>query len=278
MAWVGIQMEKTRKGDMVLLHREEGVKSKATIFILLLILIGSLAVVMMFSPLLLLSDIYVNETVNYTAEEIVEASGIKKGENAINYLGGSFSHLIHFRMGVAEEKVEGLPWVETAEIKYEFPSTVYITVTERNAIAWIRYFGNYLLVDEEGYVMEVATELDGRYPEIRGVQLDKFTLGDKIHTKEPEKITWLVQLLRSLNVVDKDSSQKLTDVLDWVDIPENRELYLSLDKRITAKIKMDDELTYRLSYLKELYYNHIKPEERGMIDFFDDKYARFIDE
>ena len=32
---------------------------------------------MVFSPLLLLSDIYVDETTNYTAEEIINASGIK---------------------------------------------------------------------------------------------------------------------------------------------------------------------------------------------------------
>jgi hypothetical protein len=66
--------------------------------------------------------------------------------------------------------------------------------------------------------------------------------------------------------------------VDWIDILENRELYISLDDRITAKIKINDELTYRLSYLKELYYNHIKPDEKGMIDFYDDKYARFIAE
>jgi len=63
-----------------------------------------------------------------------------------------------------------------------------------------------------------------------------------------------------------------------VDFLQDKELFLSLDERITARVKLDDELTYRLSYLKELYYNYIKPEEKGMIDFFDQKYARFIAE
>jgi hypothetical protein len=61
-----------------------------------------------------------------------------------------------------------------------------------------------------------------------------------------------------------------------VDFLQSKELYLSLDERITARIELNDELTYRLSYLKELYYNYIKPEEKGMVDFFDEKYARFI--
>jgi len=272
----GIQM---KKGGKVFSHGKKSAKGKLTaVIFVLIILIGGTAAVLMFSPLLLLSDIYVNETVNYTADEIIEASGIQKGENAIYYLGGSFRHLINLRMGVAEENVNKLPWIETAEIKYVIPDKVYITVTERTAIAWIRYFGNYLLVDEEGYVLDVETELDDRYPEIRGVQLDKFVLGEKLQTKEPEKLSVLVQLLQSLNAVDLDAPQRLVEVLDWVDIPENKELYLSLDNRITAKIKMDDELIYRLSYLKELYYNYIKPEERGMIDFFDNKYARFVAE
>jgi len=272
-------MKRSGKSDIdILLSRKSGKKRGVKLILVFIILMGSLAAVLMFSPLLLLSDIYVNETINYTAEEIIEASGIQKGENAINYLGGSFYHLVHLRMGMAEENVIKLPWVKAAVIKYVFPDKVNITVTERNAIAWIRHFGNYLLMDEEGYVLEVATELDESYPEIRGVQLDKFVLGGKIQTKEPEKISVLVQLLQSLNAVDLDAPQKLIEVLDWVDIPENKELYLSLDNRITAKIKMDDELIYRLSYLKELYYNYIKPEERGMIDFFDNKYARFVAE
>lgn len=272
-------MKKTRKGDNVLLQGEKSVKGKAvTLIFVLIVLVGGMAAVLLFSPLLLLSEIYVNETINYTAEEIIEASGIQKGENAVNYLGGSFSHLIRLRMGIPEKNIDKLPWIKSSEVKYVFPGKVYITVTERNAIAWIRYFGNYLLVDEEGYVLDIAAELDDRHPEIRGVQLDKFTLGNKIQTKEPEKISMLVQLLQSLNAVDVNSPQKLVEVLDWVDIPENKELYLSLDNRITAKIKMDDELIYRLSYLKELYYNYIKLEERGMIDFFDNKYARFVAE
>ncbi|NLM10202.1 MAG: FtsQ-type POTRA domain-containing protein [Clostridiaceae bacterium] len=272
-------MKRTEISNKNLLHSRKKGKGRLikSIFILL-VLIGSLAAVLMFSPLLLLSDIHADEAVNYTADEIIEASGIEIGENAINYLGGSLNHLIHLRMGKAERNINKLPWVEFSEVKYVFPDKVYITVTERNAIAWICYFGNYLLVDEEGYVLEVAGVLDDRYPEIRGVQLSKFTLGDKIQTEEPEKITLLVQLLKSLNVVDMDSPQKLIEVLDWVDIPKNKELYLSLDNRITAKIKMDDELIYKLSYLRELYYNYIKPEERGMIDFFDNKYARFVAE
>ena len=272
-------MIRTGRSNDVLPNENKPIKGAGIRLIFVsVILIGILAAVLMFSPLLLLSDIYVNETVNYSADEIIDASGIRKGENAIYYLGGSLKHLIHFRMGIAEQNVEKLPWIKSAEIKYVFPGKVFITVTERNAIAWVRYFGNYLLVDEQGYVLEVATELDDRYPEIRGVQLDKFVLGEKIQTEEPEKISVLVQLLQSLNAVDMNTPRKLVEVLDWVDIPENKELYLSLDNRITAKIKMDSELIYRLSYVKELYYNYIKPEERGMIDFFDNKYARFIAE
>ena len=270
-------MKRTVNGDKDSVHSRKKGKAIKSVLILI-VLFGSAAAVLMFSPLLLLWDIQVNETVNYTADEIIEAAGIEKGENAIKYLGGSFNHLVNLRMGAAESNINKLPWVKFSEVRYVIPDKVYITVTERNAIAWIRYFGNYLLVDEEGYVLDVASELDGSYPEIRGVQLDKFTLGDKIQTKEPEKITVLVQLLQGLNVVDTDSPQKLIDVLDWIDIPKNRELLFSLDNRITAKVKMDDDLIYRLSYLKELYYNYIKPEERGMIDFFDNKYERFVAE
>lgn len=254
--------------------KKKGIK----LLISLLLLIAGLAVVIMFSPLFLLTDIYVNETVNYTAEEIIRISGIEKGKNAIKYLGGSIGHLLQFRMGKAERQAENLPWVKSAEIKYVFPGTAEITIQEREAIAWIKHMGNYLLIDEEGYVMKVSSDLNDSYPEIRGVPLNGFTIGKKIETKEPDNIKWMVQLLMSLDMVDENKQQKLVEVLDWIDFLDDREIYISMDQRITGKIKLDDNITYRLSYIKELYYNYIKPEERGMIDFFDEKYARFIAE
>lgn len=245
-------------------------------FISFIVLVAGIVAAMMFSPLFLLSEIHVDETVNYSAEDIIRVSGIENGENATKYLGGSIKHLLHFRMGKAERQVENLPWVKTAEIKYVFPGTVNITINERKAIAWIKHIGNYLLIDEEGYVTKVSSTLNEQYPEIRGVSLDGFKIGKMIETKESENIKWMVQLLRSLDMVDNNKKQRLTDVLDWADFLGEREIYISMDQRITAKIKLDDEITYRLSYIKELYYNYIKPEERGMIDFFDAKHARFI--
>lgn len=248
------------------------------LIISIMLLIAGMAAVMMFSPLFLLSEIRVSETVNYTEDDVIRVSGIIKGENAIKYLGGSIQHLLFFRMGKAERQVENLPWIKTAEIRFVFPGTANISLIEREAIAWIKHMGNYLLIDEEGFVMKVSTTLSDQYPEIRGVPLDRFTIGKKIETKEPESINWMVKLLQSLDAVDAGKQQKLIEVLDWVDFLDEREIYISMDKRITGKIKLDDDITYRLSYLKELYYNYIKPEERGMIDFFDEKYARFIAE
>ena len=233
---------------------------------------------MMFSPLFLLSQIKVDEISRYTKDDIIKVSGIETGQNAIKYIGGSFKHLLQMRMGKAEKYVENLPWVKSAIVQYQFSGVVHISIIERNAIAWIKYMGNYLLVDEEGVVLEVSTELDERYPEIRGLKPDKYTIGKIIEIAKPERITWLVQLLKSLDHVDRDSPQSLVAALDWIDFSENNELYMSLDGRITARVNLDSELTYRLSLLKEIYYNHIKKEEKGMVDFFGDKYARFIPE
>jgi len=249
-----------------------------TYFITFLIIILGLAAVMMFSPLFLLSQITVDEISHYTKEDIIKVSGIEKGQNALKYLGGSIHHLLQMRMGKAEKYVENLPWVKSAHIQYQFSGVVNISIIERNAIAWIKYMGNYLLVDEEGVVLEVSTELDERYPEIRGLKPDKYAIGKTIEIEKPERITWLVQLLKSLEHVDRDSSQSLVAALDWIDFSENDELYMSLDRRITARVNLNSELTYRLSLLKEIYYNHIKKEEKGIVDFFGDKYARFIPE
>jgi cell division protein FtsQ len=151
-----------------------------TFFITVLLIILGLAAVMMFSPLFLLSQIKVDDISRYTKDDIINVSGIEKGQNAMKYLGGSMRHLLQMRMGKAEKYVENLPWVKSAFIQFQFSGVVHISVIERNPIAWIKYMGNYLLVDEEGVVLEVSTQLDERYPEIRGLKPEKYTIGKMI--------------------------------------------------------------------------------------------------
>ena len=116
-------MKRTEISNKNLLHSRKKGKGRLikSIFILL-VLIGSLAAVLMFSPLLLLSDIHADEAVNYTADEIIEAAGIEKGENAIKYLGGSFNHLVNLRMGAAESNINKLPWLNSLKLNMCFPT------------------------------------------------------------------------------------------------------------------------------------------------------------
>lgn len=70
-----------------------------TFFITVLLIILGLAAVMMFSPLFLLSQIKVDDISRYTKDDIINVSGIEKGQNAMKYLGGSMRHLLQMRMG-----------------------------------------------------------------------------------------------------------------------------------------------------------------------------------
>lgn len=107
------------------------------------------------------------ETVNvsgtqlYTAWDVMQASGIKEGDNLL---------------GLAKAKASGritavLPYVESVRIGIQLPGTVNIEVTESDVIYSIAdEQGNFWLITASGKVVEQTTAQNG-YTQILGVKL-----------------------------------------------------------------------------------------------------------
>lgn len=88
----------------------------------------------------------------YTAEEICAASGIKSGNN-----------LIRTNMGKAAENiVDSLIYIETAELKRSFPSGVIITVRPCRETISAEYEDGFCLLSESGKVLKTS---DAPFPD-----------------------------------------------------------------------------------------------------------------
>lgn len=88
----------------------------------------------------------------YTAEEICAASGIKSGNN-----------LIRTNMGKAAENiVNSLIYIETAELKRSFPSGVVITVRPCRETISAEYEDGFCLLSESGKVLKTS---DAPFPD-----------------------------------------------------------------------------------------------------------------
>lgn len=118
----------------------------------------------------------------YSAEEIVDAAGIEKGDN-----------LLRLDTEKSEKQIlDKLLYVETAKVSRKFPSSVEIKVT-RCIPAYNVYYndgGSSLLVSKKGKILEdnsSSSDTSNGLPAIYGYEPSVLTAGKLISTKNDHK-------------------------------------------------------------------------------------------
>ena len=73
--------------------------------------------------------------------------------------------LIDLSTSVIAERVEALPWIDTASVSLSWPTTVHIRLVERTPVAFIRSgSGSWALLDPSGRVLQDVSVKPSRLP------------------------------------------------------------------------------------------------------------------
>lgn len=103
----------------------------------------------------------VDGTSRVAKEEVVEASGIKPGQN-----------ILSFSARAVEDNLKGNPWIFTASVTRRLPDTVEIKVREREPAAFVKMDGLFLM-DSTGAIFKRAARSDDLdLPVITGLNVD----------------------------------------------------------------------------------------------------------
>jgi len=115
------------------------------------------------SPRFAVRDIQVGATAHVSADELRELSGVRPGD-----------HLLAIDADAVAARIAAHPWVLSARVQRQLPSTLAIEVTERHAVA-SALLGALYLLDEAGRPFKHATfaEADG-LPVITGVTREQY--------------------------------------------------------------------------------------------------------
>ncbi|MDO5311765.1 MAG: FtsQ-type POTRA domain-containing protein, partial [Clostridia bacterium] len=99
---------------------------------------------------------------------------------------GTGKNIFLENLGGAERRIEAIPRVKAAELKRVFPNRICITITEREAYAYIPAGGGYALVADDGIVLEIAGgDISAK---ISQVKIPVFDSGDT-STEEDKPLT-----------------------------------------------------------------------------------------
>ena len=127
---------------------------------LVVLLVAILAVCAYFFPLLTVKNIEVEGAVHADTEQVKTATGIPAGEN-----------MFRVDSATAAQNVAVQPWVEKATVSRSWPNTVTVSITEHQAVGYLKDKGDPLAVNAQGKTFLRGVQPEGA-AEFRDVKAD----------------------------------------------------------------------------------------------------------
>jgi len=188
---------------------------------MLYIAIGVILITLMtiigMSAFLRTKDIIVEGASMYSAEEIVESSGLSAGDNLILLNSQNVSQRIR----------EELPFVSIAEVSRRLPDKVLIRITESEAIATVTYAGEIYVIDSAARVLARTYVGDPSMPvilqeliEIRGAEIEETTVGSTLRSVfgSEIKLQYMQDILEALEREGQAGDVSYLDVSNIVNV------------------------------------------------------------
>lgn len=167
--------------------------SMQTIFFVLLICFSTY--VLLQSPLFNVRNIQIVGRSEISQQEVVKLSGIVLDSN-----------IFKLDLKAGKEKISLLPAVKDVELTRKFPSTIIISITERQAVAFLQLDNSFIELDNEGVYIRTGEINKKNIPVVTGFTVDKVKPGQKVNN---EKIPIVMEVLDKL---PKDLVNKLSEI------------------------------------------------------------------
>ena len=201
-------------------------------------------------------EITVTGVSRYTAQEIIDASGVERGDNLF-LVGGSRT---------AQKIYSTLPYVDEVNIRHALPDGIVITVTERTPAAVVEGDGGWWIIDAKGKILEqVSDPAQAGVAEVTGLTALLPAVGTTLAVEEAEdlKLEALLSLLRAL------SQRGMLGEVSSFDLSSAAEVSLVYGDRLTVKMKLlntDGFAEQVRDFAAILDQGIVQENERGTLD------------
>lgn len=249
------EKRKQRKLEMQKKRKREKLKIRIVLFLFLFI-VG--LIVFSFSKFFDVDSIEVRGNSYFSAEEIINMAHAELGKNLIYH--PNKSSIVAY--------LEKNPYIKKAKVTRDLPSTLVITVEEREQIGAIKYDDDFLLVDEQGILLR-KTRSTPKVTIIEGIIIRKIEVGEEIRVEDEKLLKETLSILTGMQ--DKD----LYFVrLDMSEMYIKAYIYDYLICKGTYKQLIHGINSDHLhKILEKLFKQDIK---RGTITFSGENYASFV--
>ena len=210
----------------------------------------------------------------YTAQELIDASGIHLDDNLLSMSKATAASRIH----------AALPYVNEIQIKKQLPGTVVISFSEFEVTYGIQdEKGGWWLMSREGRILEAADEQSVRgHLTVSGMPIQVPEIGDwfKPAATDGADMSEIASKQKVvLDVIPALEPTPFVKELVQVDVSTSYDLILWYGTRYEIRLGTTENLDYKLRTLEAILQNSDVQHKSGTIDlsFSEDDKAHFLE-
>ena len=195
-----------------------------------MLLVATLGITLCFTFLFNVDEIIISgESETYTYMDIVEASGIRAGDN-----------LLRLDTKKGEQQIlDQLLYVETADINRDFPSKLRIHVTRCIPAFNVEYDGGVLLVSQKGKILSDNNFYENTLPTIVGYEPVGNELGTQLESKEENNDEAFKAIIKRF---DHDNGSEI----EKIDMTNEYEIVITYRSGIVFRMGGWNDIEYKM--------------------------------
>lgn len=202
-------------------------------FLLLILFMSSMIVFALNTKFFVIDNIKVLGNDKLSKDTIISGSSINIGQNIFK---------INKKSG--EEALKKMSYIKEVKIKRKLPKKIIIEVTERKEIAQIKRISSMLLIDTEGYILNIVDTESEKLPLFNGLNIDNINIGENIFlTEETEE---------KLEFIREGHNIFLLSKMKEIDMADNNNVNIVLIDGISVAFGTLDNVKYKLNLLNEV--------------------------
>lgn len=192
----------------------------------------------------------------YTADEVIAASGLSKGDNLLTIS----------RAKTSGNVLAALPYIKSVQVTRHLPDTIELSVTEYEVTYAVKSeAGDFYLVTADGKVAEkVDDQRAAEHIKIEGFTIASPVVGE-FFTVSGDQLVAEGQRVAMTALLTQLEASALTKEVASVEIPASYELALWYADQYYVKLGDKENLDYKLEYLKAVL-EKLEDYQTGTID------------
>lgn len=224
--------------------------------LVLIIGAGALALTVFFK----VNTVEVEGDTRYSADELWQTLDVQKGDNL--FFWGKTAGISRL--------FEKYPYLDQVRVRRRLPDTLVLSVSECTARAAIHAGDGYVLIDQNGKLLEqVTADGVGELPVVAGLSVGDATIGRKLDSQGNGANAQLFTLLGAL------TGAGIMDDVKFINMNSLTDIRVGYQERFDVHFGSVLDLERKLRFLKAIVDERLSPSDVGVIDLTDETCARF---